>query len=163
MIIGVPKEIKVKEHRVGMTPAGVRTLVEDGHRLLVQSGAGLGSGLGDAQYLQAGATLLEDPVEIYKTAELVVKVKEPLPPEYPLLRPGQILFAYLHLAPELTLTRALLSSGCTAIAYETVTRPDGTLPLLTPMSEIAGRMAPQVGAHWLQKHQGGKGVLLAGA
>jgi len=163
MIIGVPKEIKVKEHRVGMTPAGVRTLVEDGHRVLVQSGAGLGSGLGDAQYLQAGATLLEDSVEIYKTAELVVKVKEPLPPEYPLPRPGQILFTYLHLAPEPTLTRALLASGCTAIAYETVTRPDGTLPLLTPMSEIAGRMAPQVGAHWLQKHQGGKGVLLAGA
>jgi alanine dehydrogenase len=163
MIVGVPKEIKVQEHRVGMTPAGVRTLVEDGHRVLVQQGAGSGSGLGDERYRQAGATLVDTVAEIYATAELVVKVKEPLPPEYGLLRPGQLLFTYLHLAPERMLAEALCASGCTAVAYETVTRADGTLPLLTPMSEIAGRMAPQVGAHWLQKEQGGKGVLLAGA
>jgi len=163
MIIGVPTEIKVQEHRIGMTPAGVRTLVEDGHRVLVQSGAGAGSGLDDTRYRQAGATLVDTPAEIYATADLVVKVKEPLPPEYPLLAPGQLLFTYLHLAPERALAEALRTSGCTAIAYETVTRADGTLPLLTPMSEIAGRMAPQVGAHWLQKEQGGKGVLLAGA
>lgn len=163
MIVGVPREIKVQEHRVGMTPAGVRTLVEDGHRVLVQAAAGAGSGLSDAQYLQAGGTLCHDPAELYATAELVVKVKEPLSPEYPLLRPEQLLFTYLHLAPDARQAQALLASGCTAIAYETVTRADGTLPLLTPMSEIAGRMAPQVGAHWLQKEQGGKGVLLAGA
>ncbi len=163
MIIGVPREIKSQEHRVGMTPAGVRTLVEDGHRVLVQTGAGVGSGLGDSMYAQAGATLLDDSAEIYATAGLIVKVKEPLPPEYPLLRAGQLLFTYLHLAPERQLTEALCASGCSAIAYETVTGSDGSLPLLTPMSEIAGRMAPQVGAHWLQKEQGGKGVLLAGA
>jgi alanine dehydrogenase len=163
VIVGVPKETKVQEHRVGMTPAGVRTLVEDGQRVLVQSGAGAGSGLSDAQYLQAGATLIADPAELYAAAGLVAKVKEPLPPEYPLLRSGQLLFTYLHLAPDPQQAAALLASGCTAIAYETVTRPDGTLPLLTPMSEIAGRMAPQIGAHWLQKEQGGKGVLLAGA
>jgi alanine dehydrogenase len=163
MIIGVPKEIKVQEHRVGMTPAGVRALVEDGHRVLVQKGAGLGSGLDDARYRQAGAILVDDAAEVYAAAELVVKVKEPLPPEYPLLRAGQLLFTYLHLAPEPLLAEALRASGGTAIAYETVTRADGTLPLLTPMSEIAGRMAPQTGAHWLQKEQGGKGVLLAGA
>jgi alanine dehydrogenase len=163
MIVGVPKEIKAQEHRVGMTPAGVRTLVEAGHHVLVQAGAGTGSGLADAQYAQAGATLVADPAEIYRTAQLIVKVKEPLPPEYPLLRPGQVLFTYLHLAAAPGVTEALCHSGCTAIAYETVTKADGTLPLLTPMSEIAGRMAPQVGAHWLQKAQGGKGVLLAGA
>jgi alanine dehydrogenase len=163
MIIGVPKEIKVQEHRVGMTPAGVRALVEDGHRVLVQQGAGLGSGLDDARYRQAGATLVDAAAEAYATAELVVKVKEPLPPEYGLLRAGQMLFTYLHLAAERRLTETLLASGVTAIAYETVTRDDSTLPLLTPMSEIAGRMAPQTGAHWLQKEQGGKGVLLAGA
>ena len=163
MIVGVPREIKLQEHRVGMTPAGVRTLVEDGHRVLVQRGAGGGSGLADAQYEQAGATLVDDPAGLFAAAELVVKVKEPLPQEYPLLRPGQTLFTYLHLAPEPHLAAALLASGCTAIAYETVTLADGSLPLLTPMSEVAGRMAPQVGAHWLQKEQGGKGVLLAGA
>jgi len=163
MIVAVPKEIKVQEHRVGMTPAGVRTLVEDGHRVLIQSGAGDGSGFSDAQYLKAGATLVADAVDLYASAGLVVKVKEPLPTEYPLLRHGQLLFTYLHLAPAPALAAALLSSGCTAIAYETVARPDGTLPLLTPMSEVAGRMAPQIGAHWLQKEQGGKGLLLAGA
>ncbi|TLM67128.1 MAG: alanine dehydrogenase [Deltaproteobacteria bacterium] len=163
MIVGVPGEIKVQEHRVGMTPAGVRALVEDGHHVVVQSGAGRGSGLGDDRYRQAGATMVATAAEVYAAAALVVKVKEPLPPEYPLLRPGQLLFTYLHLAPEPALADALLASGCSAIAYETVARADGSLPLLTPMSEIAGRMAPQVGAHWLQKEQGGKGVLLAGA
>ncbi|MCM2265977.1 MAG: alanine dehydrogenase, partial [Desulfuromonadales bacterium] len=126
MIIGVPGEIKIQEHRVGMTPAGVRTLVEDGHQVLVQSGAGAGSGLDDARYRQAGATLVDAPAEIYAAAELVVKVKEPLPPEIALLRPGQLLFTYLHLAPERALTEALRASGCTAIAYETVARADGT-------------------------------------
>jgi alanine dehydrogenase len=163
VIVGIPREIKLQEHRVSMTPAGVRALSEDGHRVLVQSGAGAGSGLSDAQYAQAGATLLDDPAEIYAAAQLVVKVKEPLPPEYPLLRSGQLLFTFLHLAPDPVQTEALLVSGCTAIGYETVTRIDGTLPLLIPMSEIAGRMAPQVGAHWMQKEQGGKGVLLSGA
>jgi alanine dehydrogenase len=163
MIVGVPREIKCQEQRVGMTPAGVRTLVEDGHRVLVQTGAGAGSGLGDPLYTQAGATLVETPGEIYAAAQLIVKVKEPLPPEYPLLRAGQLLFTYLHLAPEPHLTAVLCAAGVTAIAYETVARADGALPLLTPMSEIAGRMAPQVGAHWLEKEQGGKGVLLAGA
>jgi len=163
MIVGVPKEIKTQEHRVGMTPAGVRTLVEDGHRVLVETSAGSASGLSDEQYRQAGAGLVDTPAELYAAAQLVVKVKEPLPPEYPLLRPGQLLFTFLHLAPDPGQAEALLHSGGTAIAYETVTRADGTLPLLTPMSEIAGRMAPQVGAHWLQKEQGGKGVLLAGA
>lgn len=163
MVVGVPREIKSQEHRVGMTPAGVRTLVEDGHRVLVQAGAGAGSGLDDTLYRQAGAELVADPAEVYAAAQLIVKVKEPLPAEYPLLRAGQLLFTFLHLAPERRLTEALCASGCTAVAYETVTRADGSLPLLTPMSEIAGRMAPQVGAHWLQKEQGGRGVLLAGA
>jgi alanine dehydrogenase len=163
MVVGVPKEIKLQEHRVGMTPAGVRSLVEDGHRVLVQREAGTGSGLDDAHYQQAGAILVDDPAELFAAAELVVKVKEPLPAEYPLLRPGQLLFTFLHLAAAPSLAKALISSGCTAIAYETVTASDGCLPLLIPMSEIAGRMAPQVGAHWLQKEQGGKGVLLAGA
>jgi len=163
MIIGVPKEIKSQEHRVGMTPAGVRTLVEDGHQVLIECAAGAGSGVGDPLYRQVGASLVADAVELYARADLIVKVKEPLPAEYPLLRRGQLLFTYLHLAPERKLTEALCASGCTAIAYETVARSDGSLPLLTPMSEVAGRMAPQVGAHWLQKEQGGKGVLLAGA
>lgn len=163
MIVGVPKELKGQEHRVGMTPAGARTLVEDGHRVLVERSAGAGSGLGDDQYRQGGAELVDNPAELYAEAQLVVKVKEPLPVEWPWLRSGQLLFTFLHLAPEPALAAALQASGCTAIAYETVARADGSLPLLTPMSEIAGRMAPQVGAHWLQKEQGGKGVLLAGA
>jgi alanine dehydrogenase len=163
MIVGVPREIKPQEHRVGMTPAGVRTLFEDGHRVLVERSAGAGSGLSDAQYTQAGATLVNDAAGLYAAAELVVKVKEPLPAELPWLRSGQLLFTYLHLAADPQQAAALLASGSTAIAYETVVAADGSLPLLTPMSEIAGRMAPQVGAHWLQKEQGGKGVLLAGA
>lgn len=163
MIVGIPKEIKVQEHRVGMTPAGVRSLVEDGHRVLVERAAGSGSGFADESYLQAGAELVADPAALYAAAELVVKVKEPLAVEYPLLRRDQILFTYLHLAAVPELGEALLASGCSAIGYETVTAADGSLPLLMPMSEIAGRMAVQVGAHYLQKEQQGKGVLLAGA
>jgi len=163
MIIGVPKEIKTREYRVAMTPAGVRTLTEDGHSILVESGAGLGSGINDDQYRQAGARILDQAEEIYAKAAMIVKVKEPLPAEYDLLRPRQILFTYLHLAPAPKLTAALLRREVTGIAYETVQLADGGLPLLHPMSEIAGRMAVQVGAHYLQKENGGKGVLLAGA
>jgi alanine dehydrogenase len=163
MIIAVPKEIKTREYRVGMTPAGARTLVEDGHRVLVESGAGLGSGVTDEEYRRAGAELVTDAGEIYDGGELIVKVKEPLPAEYPLLKKGQVLFTFLHLAPAPELTRVLLEREITGIAYETVELEDGSLPLLHPMSEVAGRMAVQVGAHYLQKENGGKGVLLAGA
>lgn len=163
MIVGVPKEIKVREYRVGMAPAGVRELVEAGHTVLVQSGAGTGSGIADREYLQAGARLVDGAQQLYGQAQLVVKVKEPLPPECALLRQGQILFTYLHLAPAPELTRALLGRGVTAVAYETVQLADGSLPLLQPMSEVAGRMAVQVGAHFLQKENGGRGVLLSGA
>ena len=163
MIVAVPKEIKVREYRVGMTPAGVRTLVEDGHTVLVQAGAGEGSGLGDDAYRTAGARIVADADELYAAGELLVKVKEPLAAEYDLLRPGQILFTYLHLAPAADLTRALLEREVTGVAYETIQEEDGSLPLLHPMSEIAGRMSVQVGAFHLQKENGGKGVLLSGA
>jgi alanine dehydrogenase len=163
MIIGVPTEIKSREYRVAMTPAGARTLTEAGQTVLVQCGAGLGSGLSDAQYRAAGARLAASADEVFSTAELIVKVKEPLPPEYDLLRAGQLLFTYLHLANAPRLTRRLLARQVTALAYETVQMDDGSLPLLQPMSEVAGRMAVQVGAHFLQKEHGGKGVLLAGA
>jgi alanine dehydrogenase len=163
MIVAVPKEIKTREYRVGMTPAGVRTLVEDGHPVLVESGAGLGSGITDEEYRRAGARLVATAEEIYGGGELVVKVKEPLPAEFPLLKKGQALFTFLHLAPAAELTRVLLEREITGIAYETVELEDGSLPLLHPMSEVAGRMAVQVGAHYLQKENGGKGVLLAGA
>jgi len=163
MIIAVPKEIKAREYRVGMTPAGVRTLAEDGHRVLVQSGAGGGSGLSDPDYRAAGAELVESAKELYARAQLVVKVKEPLPEEYDFLRAGQVLFTFLHLAPAPELTRMLLERRVTGIAYETVQLADGSLPLLHPMSEVAGRMAVQVGAHFLQKEKGGRGVLLGGA
>lgn len=163
MVIGVPTETKTREYRVGLTPAGARTLVEDGHRVLVQNGAGLGSGFADAQYAAVGATLVESAAEAWDGAELVIKVKEPLPAEYPRLRPGLLLFTYLHLAPAPELTEQLLTRQVTGIAYETVQNADGSLPLLHPMSEVAGRMAPQVGAWYLQKENGGKGLLLAGA
>ncbi len=163
MQIGVPKEIKTREYRVGLTPAGVHTLVEDGHTLLVERGAGAGSGFSDELYSDAGASLVDTAAEVYGEAQLVVKVKEPLPAEYGLLQKSQLLFTYLHLAPAAELTRALLERGVTGIAYETVQMPDGSLPLLTPMSLIAGRMSVQVGAHWLEKGNGGRGVLLAGA
>ena len=162
MLVGVPKEIKNNEFRVGLTPSSVAELVHHGHQVLVETGAGIGSGLSDGEYAQAGATIVEAPAAIFARAEMVVKVKEPLAAERARLRPGQILFTYLHLAPDLAQTRDLLASGATCIAYETVTSPYGGLPLLTPMSEVAGRLAPQVGAHALEKAAGGRGILLGG-
>lgn len=162
MLVGVPKEIKDNEFRVGMTPAAVAELVHHGHRAIVEKGAGVGSGSPDEEYLRAGAELVERAAEIFERAEMVVKVKEPLAEERMLLRSGQILFTYLHLAPDLPQTQDLVASGAVCIAYETVTDPHGRLPLLTPMSEVAGRLAPQVGAHALEKAQGGRGVLLGG-
>jgi len=163
MLIGVPTEIKVHEYRVGITPAGVREAVGHGHRVLVQSGAGAGIGFGDEAYRAAGAEIAAGADEVFARADLVVKVKEPQPAECRRLRPGQVLFTYLHLAPDPEQAELLLESGATAIAYETVTDPWGGLPLLAPMSEIAGRMAVQVGASCLETARGGSGVLLAGA
>jgi len=162
MLVGVPKEIKDNEYRVAMVPATVRELVANGHGVLVETAAGAGAGLADADYAAAGAEIVAEAEQVYERAELIVKVKEPLPQERKLLRRGQILFTYLHLAPDPQQTKDLLQSGVTAVAYETVTSPQGTLPLLTPMSEVAGRMAPHVGAHYLEKASGGRGVLLAG-
>jgi alanine dehydrogenase len=162
MRIGVPKEIKDHEDRVGLVPSSVAELVRHGHDVLVQAGAGVGAGLDDELYLAAGGRIAATADEIFVQAELIVKVKEPLVPERKRLRAGQVLFTYLHLAPDPEQTRDLLQSGVTAIAYETVTSPFGTLPLLTPMSEIAGRLAPQVGAHYLERTFGGRGVLLGG-
>jgi alanine dehydrogenase len=161
MKIGVPKEIKDQEFRVGLTPAAVASLVGRSHQVFVQAGAGLGAGFSDAEYAKAGAELVETAAEVYGQ-ELVVKVKEPLPAEYALLHAGLILFTYLHLAADRQLTEALLRSQATCIAYETVQTNDGHLPLLTPMSMIAGRLAVQFGAHFLTKQQGGRGVLLGG-
>ncbi|KPJ99967.1 MAG: alanine dehydrogenase [Desulfobacterales bacterium SG8_35] len=163
MIIGVPREIKDKEFRVGIVPAGVRKLAESGHQVLVESGAGLGSGILDREFESAGATVVQEAEAVYKGAELVVKVKEPLVQEYACLREGLILFTYLHLAPLQELTRVLLDKKVIAIAYETVGRDNKFLPLLAPMSEVAGRMSIQVGAHYLEKEAGGRGILLGGA
>ncbi|HUK04484.1 MAG TPA: alanine dehydrogenase [Burkholderiales bacterium] len=163
MRIGVPKEIKVEEYRVGLTPQSVRALCGRGHRVLVQSGAGEGIGAGDGEYRAAGAAVVARAQEVFAEAELVVKVKEPLASERALLRPGQALFAYLHLAPDAAQARDLVASGALAIAYESVTAPAGGLPLLAPMSEVAGRMAIQVAAHYLERPHGGRGVLLPGA
>jgi alanine dehydrogenase len=162
MLVGVPKEIKDSEYRVGLVPSTVRELTTNAHHVIVQKGAGLGAGLTDADYQAAGAEMVADADQIYANAELVVKVKEPLAQERKKLRPGQVLFTYLHLAPDPQQTKDLLASGVIAIAYETVTSPHGTLPLLTPMSEVAGRMAPHVGARCLEKENGGRGVLLGG-
>ncbi len=162
MIIGVPREIKDHEFRVGLVPAGARSLVAGGHQVVVEAGAGAGSGIGDEDYRAAGAEIMAGAAEVYGRAEMIVKVKEPLPPEYPYLRPGLIIFTYLHLAPLPELTNVLLTSGVTAIAYETVETAGGRLPLLAPMSQVAGRLAIQDGAHYLEKEQGGRGVLLAG-
>ncbi len=162
MIVGVPKEIKDQEYRVALTPQGAARLVQEGHRVLVQQGAGLGSGFPNAGYLAAGAQLVEAAPELWDDADLVVKVKEPLGPELALLRPGLALFTYLHLAAVPDLAQALLVRQVTAIAYETVQLPSGELPLLTPMSEVAGRLSIQVGAHYLEKAQGGAGKLLSG-
>jgi alanine dehydrogenase len=162
MLVGVPKEIKADEYRVGLVPSAVRELVAHGHKVLVERGAGTGAGLADAAYESAGAEIVAAADQVFARADLIVKVKEPIGAERTMLRRGQILFTYLHLAPDRALTEALLACGCTAIAYETVTSPNGTLPLLTPMSEVAGRMAPQAGAHCLEKAIGGRGVLLGG-
>ncbi|MBX9577571.1 MAG: alanine dehydrogenase [Chthoniobacterales bacterium] len=162
MIIGVPKEIKNHEYRVGLTTSSVRELVFHGHSVLVEKNAGSGVGIHDADYVKAGAQILSTAEEIFAKAEMIVKVKEPQPNECLMLRPGQILFTYLHLAPDLEQTKALMNSGCIAIAYETVTDRRGGLPLLAPMSEVAGRMSIQAGAHCLEKAQGGSGVLLSG-
>ncbi len=161
MIIGVPKEIKSNENRVSLTPSGASALCRAGHKVLVESMAGSGSGFVDGDYEACGATVLDSAAAIFEQADLIMKVKEPLPPEYQLFRPGQLLFTYLHLAPEPALTNALLEKKVTAIAYETI-RAGAALPLLTPMSEIAGRMAVQVGAQYLTRPQGGKGILLGG-
>ena len=162
MLIGVPKEIKTHEYRVGLVPASVRELTARGHRVLVQSGAGVAIGLGDDLYADAGAEIVPGAEEVFARGELIVKVKEPQPGECALLHAGQVLFTYLHLAPDPEQARRLLASGVTAIAYETVTSASGGLPLLAPMSEVAGRMAIQVGAHCLEKPQGGAGLLLGG-
>ncbi len=163
MIIGLPKEIKVHEYRVGITPNGVQDLVNLGHQVLVQNSAGSAIGFEDQDYLKAGAALVKTPEEIFNQAELIVKVKEPQPNECQLLSKDQVLFAYLHLAADLKQTELLLKSGATCIAYETITNDANRLPLLKPMSEIAGRMSIQSGAHHLEKTQGGSGVLLSGA
>nr|WP_298996872.1 alanine dehydrogenase [uncultured Allomuricauda sp.] len=162
MIVGVPKEIKNNESRVGMTPAGVFELVKNNHTVYVQSGAGEGSGFFDKDYQQVGATILNTIQEIYAISEMIVKVKEPIAEEYPLVQKGQIVFTYFHFASSEALTKAMINSGATCIAYETVEDEDGTLPLLTPMSEVAGRMAIQQGAKYLEKPKKGRGVLLGG-
>lgn len=162
MKIGCPKEIKPQEGRVGLTPAGADALVRAGHNVYVQQGAGLESGFTDAEYANVGAEILATPEEIYEIADMIIKVKEPLAPEYDLLREGQILFTYLHLAPDPAQTQALLRKKVTAIAYETVQLADGTLPLLAPMSEVAGRLSVQIGANLLESNNGGRGILLGG-
>jgi alanine dehydrogenase len=162
MIIGVPKEIKDHETRVGLVPSGVAALREAGHEVMVETHAGEGSSLSDREYMQAGANIVQGPSEVWNKADLVVKVKEPQPAEYGYFRPGLILFTYLHLAPLPDLTDRLLSSRVNGVAYETILESDGSLPLLTPMSEVAGRMSVQVGAQYLEKPNGGRGILLGG-
>ena len=160
--IGCPKEIKPQEGRVGLTPAGVDALVRAGHQVFVEQNAGIDSGFTDAEYTAVGATICSKPVDIYSVSDMIIKVKEPLAPEFDLLREGQILFTYLHLAPDPAQTHALLKKKVTAIAYETVQLADGSLPLLAPMSEVAGRLSVQIGAHMLEAHCGGRGILLGG-
>jgi alanine dehydrogenase len=162
MRIGVPREVKIHEYRVGLVPSGVRELVAHGHEVVVETRAGEGIGVGDTQYKQAGAQVAATAADVFKSADLIVKVKEPQLPECRMLRKGQVLFTYLHLAADPEQARALIASNATAIAYETVTAADGSLPLLTPMSEVAGRMSVQVAASCLQKANGGFGVLLGG-
>src|SRR5215212_11749516 len=162
MLIGVPKEIKPDEYRVGLTPTAVREYAVHGHRILVETGAGAAIDAPDADYIAAGARIAPSARDVFAAADMIVKVKEPQPAELALLRPGQILFTYLHLAADLPQARALIASGATAVAYETVTDPGGRLPLLAPMSEIAGRLSIQAAAHALERPQGGRGVLLGG-
>ena len=154
MIIGILKEIKAEENRVSMTPAGVEVLVKSGHRMLVERSAGVGSEFSDTQYEQAGAEMVSDPVAIYAQAEMIMHVKEPLPPEYGLIREGQVLFTYFHFAASKDLTQAMMARKAVCIAYETITDQRGALPLLTPMSEVAGRMAAQEAAKYLERSQG---------
>ena len=162
MIIGVPKEIKNNENRVALTPAGARELVTHGHKVYVQSTAGLGTGFSDDEYISAGAEMLPTIEDVYAVAEMIIKVKEPIEPEYKLIRKGQVLFTYFHFASERALTEAMIDAGAVCIAYETVRLPNGSLPLLVPMSEVAGRMSVQEGCRFLEKPQGGRGVLLGG-
>lgn len=162
MLIGVPKEIKVREYRVGLTPTSVREVVAHGHKVLVESGAGAGIGMDDAEYVRAGAEIANDAARVFAASDMIVKVKEPQAQERAMLRSGQVLFTYLHLAPDPAQAADLIASGATCIAYETVTAPGGGLPLLAPMSEIAGRMAVQAGAYYLEKAHGGHGVLIGG-
>lgn len=162
MKIGVPKEIKNNENRVGLVPAGVRQLVHDGHDLYVETNAGMGIGISDEEYIKAGANILPSLEKVFETSEMIIKVKEPQPREIALLKPHHVLYTYLHLAADKELTEGLMKSGSTCIAYETIQPEDGSLPLLNPMSEVAGRMATQIGAAYLQNDKGGKGVLLGG-
>ena len=162
MIVGVLKEIKAEENRISMTPAGVEVMKQNGHTVLVEKAAGAGSGFEDEAYSKAGAEIIDTPKEIFDRADMVMHVKEPLPPEYDLITKDQIIFTYLHLAAAEELTHELIKKGSINIAYETIQKPDGSLPLLTPMSEVAGRMAIQQGAKYLEMAQGGHGVLLGG-
>jgi alanine dehydrogenase len=162
MIIGVPKEVKTDEYRVAMTPAGVEELTADGHEVLIESGAGQGSGISDEQYAENGARIVAAEADIWRHANMIVKVKEPLPSEWPHMRRGQIVFTYFHFAADEKLTRAVMQSGITAVAYETIRDSRGTLPLLTPMSEVAGRMSVQEGAKFLERPFQGRGILLGG-
>src|SRR5438105_13513738 len=162
MIVGVPKEIKTDEYRVGLLPVGVEELRRGGHRVFIQAGAGQGSGISDEQYAAHGAEIVPDAGPAWKQAELVVKVKEPLSEEWPLMRPGQVVFTYFHFAADEPLTRAVMKAGITAVAYETIKDARGTLPLLTPMSEVAGRMSIQEGAKYLERPFEGRGILLGG-
>ena len=162
MIVGILKEIKAAENRVSMTPAGVEVMLENGHDVLVETEAGMGSGFDDGAYREAGAEIVATPKEIYRRAGMVMHVKEPQPSEYPLIRAGQIFFTYFHFAASEQLTRAMIASGAVCIAYETIVGPDGSLPLLTPMSEVAGRMAAQEAAKYAERTQGGRGILLGG-
>jgi alanine dehydrogenase len=162
MKIGVPKEIKTNENRVALTPIGAEVLRRHGHKIFVETNAGVGSGFSDADYKKVGATILKTPKQIFDTAEMIMKVKEPIKPEYNLIKEGQVVFTYFHFASSKELTQAMMKSKCIAIAYETVQKSDGSLPLLIPMSEVAGRMAPQEGAKYLERTMGGRGVLLGG-
>jgi alanine dehydrogenase len=162
MIVGVPKEVKLDEYRVALLPVGALELSRAGHTILIEAGLGQGSGISDSQYEAAGATLVGDAAELWARADLIVKVKEPQPLEWPMMRPGQVVFTYFHFAADLALTRAIIKSGITAIAYETLRDHKGSLPLLTPMSEVAGRMSIQEGAKYLERPQEGRGILLSG-
>ena len=162
MRVGVLKEIKTKEYRVSMTPSGIEQMLAHGHEVMVETCAGDGSGFYDEDYVKTGATICNSPEEIYEKCDMIMKVKEPLPVEYPLIRKGQVLFTFFHFAASLELTQAIIDSGSIAVAYETVEREDGSLPLLTPMSEVAGKMAIQEGAKYLEKTYGGNGILLSG-